>query len=146
MKHHPMEKRRIFRKWWWFVVPIAIALAWFGGRILDHVVKSRLQEVGNSIVSDGYTFSIDRVRSHLFEGSIDVIGIRLNYDTAKVKELEKGDVREVLDINADILRVHHVSYWDLLFKGEVKFKLIELDQPFIKYYFKPIEEELAEDV
>src|SRR5690606_7329554 len=35
---------------------------------------------------------------------------------------------------------------ELFIEGNVKFHLIEIDRPLIQYYFKPIEEEVAENV
>lgn len=137
---------RIRPRWWWFVVPLAIALAWIGGRLLDRAVEHRLQELGNSAVGEGYTFNIDHVRSRFLEGSIDVVGISLEYDTAKLADLRSGDAKEILNFSAEILKVRNVSYWDLFTDGNVKFHLIEIDRPLIRYYFKPVENEVAENV
>ena len=142
------DRRRgaLMRKWWWFVIPLAIVLAWFGGRLLDLALGSRLQELGSKVAGHGYVFHIDHVRSHLFEGSIDVIGITLEYDTSKLRELGSGDVKEILNISTDLLKLQQVSYWDLLTDGDVKFHLIEIDRPLIEYFFKPVPEEVAENV
>ncbi len=139
-------KGRIRPRWWWFVIPIVIAIAWIGGRLLDQAVEHRLQKLGNSIVGEGYTFNIDRVRARLLEGSIDVIGISLKYDTLKLADLRSGDAQEILTFTAEILKVRNVSYWELFTEGNVKFHLIEIDRPLIQYYFKPVEEEVAENV
>lgn len=141
-----MKKGRLFRSWWWLVLPLALLLVWLGGRLLDHRVKARLIEVGNEIAGEGYGFSIDRTHAHLFAGSIEVTGITLTYDSTVVHKLKTGNSGEAIRFSANKVHVRHVSYWDLLFSGEVHFVAVEIEGPEIHYAFRPAKQTAPENV
>jgi hypothetical protein len=136
----------LLKRWWWLAVPIALLLSWYSGVLFDGMVEERLRKLGSELAGKGYHFTLERADPELFAGSITVYGITLTYDSTLRDSLRDGALNELLHIKADKLMIRQVSYWELLTRNEVKFRAVQLDGPYIKYLFKPNDDDPEDEV
>jgi hypothetical protein len=131
-----MKKRTGWRRWWWKIV-VVILLFFVIDRVLDAVIRVRLEKVIEKAAGPGYEVEVDRVRANLIQGTIEVERIVLWYDSTSTDSLMANDRQGLLNVRAEKILVQDLSYLRLLFQGALHVGRIEVRSPEIHRRFIP---------
>jgi hypothetical protein len=132
----PMKTRSGWRRWWWMIA-IVILLLFVIDRVLDAVIRVRLEQVIEKAAGPGYSVDVDRVRANLFQGTIQVERIVLWYDSTMADSVLTNERKGLLNIRAEKILVQDLSYLRLLFQGNLHVGRIEVRSPEIHRRFIP---------
>jgi hypothetical protein len=121
-------------KWWW-VLPLLALLLFAADRGFDAAVRARLQQAARDAAGPGYQVDLGKLRIDLFGGSLELEDIRVTHDSLLVDSLLAGARRGLISVKAERVSVLGVAYWDLLWKGNVRVRHIELTAPEIEHLY-----------
>lgn len=131
-----MEKRSGWRRWWWKLLLVA-ALVVAAGAALDTVIRIRLEQVIAEAAGPGYAVEVERVRTRLFQGDIEVERVVLWYDSTQADSVLANQRQGLLNIRAEHIRVADLSYLRLILNGTLHVGRIEVRSPEIHRRFIP---------
>lgn len=118
---------------------IALGLLLVGGWLaiaflLDRIVRDRLEAAAQQAAGEAYTVRLGQVRTHLLQGSVEVINASLTFDSLALDSLLAGAPGGLLRVHADRIALDGLSYRQLLRNGTVAVRSIDIMGPSIEHY------------
>ena len=107
---------------------------------IEKELKYQLSEIINKDPNSLYQYRFKKLNVDLFDGSVDITGIKIEPKPAAFDSLvsDSTRVRFLIDLNLDEIDLYGFEIMEFLNTGKIIVESVNLDQPTFLYYFNPL--------